>query len=171
MKRIIYPILFFGLLFNLSAQTIEISPSDTSYFYDASNLKLKSDISNGEYLIYYDEVKINLAIKGRIVNQKRDSIWIWYYENGMKKREATYEKGTPSGKLKEFYSNGNPKRSCIMKDGFPHGMYTEWYEGGLKKEEGEFIDGSRSGNWKFWDSNGNLINEILFEKGIEVEKD
>jgi antitoxin component YwqK of YwqJK toxin-antitoxin module len=153
---------------SLLSQIIEISPDDTAFFANPENLILKNELPNGYYKVYYDTLKTNLAIEGKINTEMRDSIWLFYYENGVKRREVNYNNGLLSGSLTEYYETGSVWKEYNIVNGFPDGTYTEWHVGERKKEEGVFDNGSKTGIWKTWDSNGNLISEVIFEKGIEV---
>lgn len=59
----------------------------------------------------YDSGKIGLG--GSFVNGKMDGDWIWWYENGQKKRYTQYKNGVKDGKSIYWYKNGVKKSEII----------------------------------------------------------
>ena len=50
-----------------------------------------------------------VGMKGSIVEGKFDGLWVWWYEDGSKRRETTYAKGVKTGYSYWWYKNGVKK--------------------------------------------------------------
>lgn len=59
----------------------------------------------------------------------------------------------------EKYENGEVKLEVGIKNGFRHGIYTEYSETGEVIVKGSFKNDQKSGIWKFYDAQGNLISK------------
>ncbi len=150
------------------SQSIKIDHSEDSYFFSGTQ-RLKSDLGDGFYEVYYDTRKTNLHYSGELKDGKKEGIWKLYNESGEIQFQVTYTSGAPGGEFTEYYSNGNKKCMGSMKGVFPVGIMIEWWENGVKKSEGSFLDGAKTGIWKNWDENGTSIKEVTFVKGREVD--
>jgi len=78
-----------------------------------------------------------LGMGGYIKNGLRDGEWIWFYENGNKKRYCTYVNGVKQGPSIYFYKNGQKKSEIIFKDD-KNIKQTSWDEKGNKIENPSF---------------------------------
>ena len=149
------------------------NPKDNIFTF---NLKFNNEELNGMVYMSYDDKKVNL---GEIKNGKKDGLWTYYYENGIKRVEGTY------------------------KDGKPDGIWTFWENNGLDKFEGEkqiivslyqnpydytekpilvsmdpilskirsYIPsgtGKKDGLWIFWDSYGERIQEKIYRDDVFI---
>jgi len=68
------------------------------------------------------------------------------------------------------YENGQKRKEGEVRDGKPHGKWTYWYENGNKNQESEFRDGKPYGLSTRWNRCGKLLNERLFDNGIEIDR-
>lgn len=153
----------------VSGQSIKISHSDSSFFHPETSI-LRSDLSDGYYEVYYDNLKASRHYEGLVQSYQRRGTWTWYSIDGKKVKEANYSSGQLKGTYKEYHANGQLKTQVEIINGFPEGTMLEFWSNGIKKAEGSFSDGARSGLRKFWDESGTPIRESLYEKGIEVQK-
>lgn len=167
MKRVLL-LSYFLVSISVFGQTIKLSPSDTSYFYEES-IHLKSELPDGYYEVYYDEDKTQLKYEGEIQSEKKEGLWKKYNSDGTLVVEYHYSEGQFNGDFKEYYQNGQLKFQANFKDGFPEGKSSEWWENGVKKSEGLYIGGAKTGLWKFWDNVGELTEEATYGKGIMLE--
>ncbi len=168
MKKIILLFVTFCSI-HVYGQSIKISHSDTSLFQPDTKI-LRSDLPDGYYEVYYDNLKTGNHYEGQIKSNLRTGTWKWYSIEGNKEREATYNSGLLNGSYKEFYVAGQLKSQIDVKNGSPEGTMFEVWPNGVRKTEGSFSDGARNGLWKFWDEAGSKLKEILYENGVEVEK-
>ena len=80
---------------------------------------------------------------------------VYKYENGKKKREATFKDGDYDGLYTVWYENGQKELEKTYKDGLEDGLWTWYYENGQKKEESTYKDGMPISRRKYWDKDGN----------------
>lgn len=79
-----------------------------------------------------------LGMGGYIKNGLRDGEWIWFYENGNKKRYCTYKNGIKHGISIFYYKNGQ-KKSEIIFDNDKNIRQTSWDEKGNKIDNPSFL--------------------------------
>jgi len=68
-----------------------------------------------------------------------------------------------TGVSKNVDKNGKLIGEFHFKDGFLHGMVTEWYPNGKKKSETEFKNGSRTGKNIEWTEAGLIYQERVYD--------
>ncbi|NLL27311.1 MAG: DUF3352 domain-containing protein [Bacteroidales bacterium] len=143
--------------------------------------------------IYWDEDSTQIKAEGRIIKDKREGMWRYYYENGniwgslmfekdeptgkgtlyhdkkesTSKAQATFEDGKIEGTYLEFYTNNEPKSNIKFKDGEPNGEAKFFYDSGNIKIEGEYKDGMKKGKWKHYTETGDLMNKEKWKKDIQ----
>lgn len=72
-----------------------------------------------------------LGFGGNIKDGLRDGEWIWFYENGNKKRYCLYKKGVKDGPTIYYYKNGQKKSEIIFSND-KNIKQTSWDEKGNK---------------------------------------
>jgi len=82
-----------------------------------------------------------LFIEGALLNGWRQGKWIAYYESGKIWSVGFFEKGLKNGSSNVYYENGQIR-------------YTKNY-----------INDVSEGLWSFYDDKGNLLGEVMYEKG------
>lgn len=90
---------------------------------------------------------------------------IFYYQNGMKKMDGTYDKNNlKHGKWTYWREDGKKWSEGYFYEGKDDGIRRTWHENGNRHYEGRYDKGVRKGTWKFWDENGKLVKEIDYDK-------
>lgn len=87
-----------------------------------------------------------------------------FYPNGQLKTEGQMEKGKREGRWVSFYENGLPWSETHFKNGVRDGATTTWYENGQKRYTGFYTNNKPSGKWIFWDDQGNVAQEVNYDK-------
>lgn len=90
-----------------------------------------------------------------------------YYASGILQMEGTFkdnEAYLKNGEFIYYYENGNKKTQVTYQKNKSIGAYFDWYENGDKKTEGEYILNEKKAQSdlkiiNFWDSKKNLIVE------------
>ena len=59
-----------------------------------------------------------------------------------------------------FHSNGEIAQTGFLKEGKPHGEWTQYDPKGLKIASGSYKNGKRQGKWMFW--NYDTLDEVTF---------
>lgn len=130
------------------------------YFYAIGNyVEGKRD---GIWKYYYKDGK--LEMEGFFNQDKPDREWIWYYPNGIKKREEAYLKG----KLEGLYVEYDSIENVILKGEYFDDVRTgEWfYAVGDIIEEGSYELGEKDGEWKhYYSETGQLRFIGKYRKG------
>lgn len=78
-----------------------------------------------------------LGFGGNIKDGLRDGEWIWFYENGNKKRYCLYKNGIKDGPSIFYYKNGQKKSEIIFSND-KNVRQTSWDEKGNKVENPTF---------------------------------
>ena len=89
----------------------------------------------------------------------------WWYEDGQKDSEGTYNNGHRDGKWIFWYDNGNKQSEETYKDGKIDGKCIGWHDNGQKQFEGTYKDEKKNGKWIHWYDNGNKQSELEYHKG------
>jgi len=71
---------------------------------------------------------------------KRNGLWKSYYRDGILWSEGDFVNGIREGKTATYFANGQ------------------------KYYEGQYSKAKKSGIWKFWNEQGDLVNEIDYDK-------
>jgi len=78
-----------------------------------------------------------LGMGGTIKNGLRDGEWIWFYENGNKKRYCVYKEGIKDGVSIFFYKNSIKKSEIIFQNDV-NVKQTSWDETGKQIKNPSF---------------------------------
>ena len=137
--------------------------------------KYINDLMEGEwYFKFYDEKEKrwvslkkglfksgdggNPAINSGIPLNGRHGLFTFFYENGQKESEATYQEGKQIGQTTKWYENGQKENEGYLKNingkAVWDGSYISWYENGQKRVEQSFKDGMNVGKHQTWFDNG-----------------
>ncbi len=86
----------------------------------------------------YDNGQIK--IDGWMQGNKREGLWVSYYENGVRWSEDEFREGMKDGKSVTYFPNG------------------------LLRYRGHYIEDKKAGTWQFYDETGKLVKEEDFNK-------
>jgi antitoxin component YwqK of YwqJK toxin-antitoxin module len=165
-------------------------------FYEDSSLQAvlyhQGNVSYAEF--YYPETGVKMA-EGKYVNQKKDSIWTLYSEEGnLTSRESylkgkkeglttiyyasgavsekiTFRDGLKHGLWEQYFEDGNPKLKATVVDGVMYdGTYTTYYPNGRKLLEGKYVDGKKESSWYHFAENGAVEIIYVYRNGRVAEE-
>lgn len=165
----IFSLVFF-FIFSLHfafGQKFEIFKGDTINKEDASGMK------NGHWMIFNKTKKLpdytddQLVEEGDYVNNKKDGIWIQYYNSGKKKNEITYSGGKPTGYAKFYYKSGIVSEEGNWINGKWDGNYKYYYESGQIAYDWQFVNGKREGHQLYYYENGRVNYDGNWKNGQE----
>lgn len=127
-------ILFFLLQFSAFAQQkinyADLEERDGLFYAEKSKVPY-----TGQCVTTYPSGKLGMG--GTITKGLRDGEWIWFYENGNKKRYCNYKDGVKQGSSMFFYKTGG-KKSEIIFDNDKNIRQTSWDEKGNKVKNPSF---------------------------------
>lgn len=94
-----------------------------------------------------------------------------YYPNGNVESEISYNESVREGEAKFYYENGTLKEERLYVNGKVEGLVKTYHPNGKLKELINIEDGKREGPTSVFDEEGNYVNDIYYEHGIQfVEK-
>ena len=141
------------------------------------------------YTKFYYPGKI-LQAEGYYINKKKDSIWIYYTEEGYKINEVPYLHDQKHGTERKFYQSGALSEKSEWNAGINNGLTIRYNENGnvmmrimyqnnkLDGEynvygpeeniliQGQYINNKREGKWIYYKDNGHISNELNYINGI-----
>ncbi|NBC84431.1 MAG: hypothetical protein GVY19_13775 [Bacteroidetes bacterium] len=143
---------------------------------------------NGYVIDYYIEPKqpINkgkIKAKELFVNDKKNGMSLYFYEDGSLKEEVYYLYNEKNGLSYEYNSEGlvqtikRYKNDVLierdkinrMVDDLKDGVWMEFYDDGKMKHSVEYNKGIRDGYSKFYDRKGDIIEVVLYRNNQVVE--
>lgn len=154
---------------------------------DSSDLVLRDE----KYFIKNTTEPYSGQIVGQIVGKSENGILegetSYFYDNGNLLKFGNLSKGIHDGEWKFYHDNGNISKIGNFFDGKPlknwkffddeddliislsldsDGTFTTYYENGSKEITGEISeDLNFDGQWRYFDKNGNLEEEVYWNKG------
>lgn len=139
-------------------------------YYDTGQLKAEMKYDMDGVLcrskLYYKSKKI--AAEGNYINQKKDSIWNYYAEYGVKIYVENYKNGVLNGLVEKYFWSGKGKcEEIIFVDGKMDGPWIHYFENGSKKMIANHKMGVRTGEFLSYYTNGNKRLEGVYEKGLK----
>jgi len=112
--------------------------------------------------------------KGMYVGGKKNGLWDWWYLNGNKKDEATFDTGTYIIQRKHWFENGNLKQVEIITGDSSYGNcdcfdghVTNYYENGIVKDESIYFNGKRDSEYIFRYDNGQIKKQEYFKADLK----
>lgn len=139
-------LIFLVITFNVFAQKINISLTDTSCLKpldyseiyqtinDPLQCQLKDSVKNGHYHIFYVGKRHQLALEGLVENYKKEGTWTTYYKNGGVAAIRNYKNGKLNGAVLEYDLTGalifEGNYVDNKKEGLAKTYFTFQYNGG-----------------------------------------
>lgn len=130
---------------------------DTTYVYFDGDWKKTKKKENASYLRKFYRLSSN---EWRVED---------YFKNGVLKMEGNYTKKnlkTEVGKFVYYYENGQKKRECVFKDGNYHGESVRYYEDGGIDSKGMYESGLAQGDWTFYFQSGAVAAKEVYNNGV-----
>ncbi len=166
-------------------------------FYEEGGLQAlldhKPDGSTFAKLYFPDSLV--LMAEGKYVEQKRDSVWSFYSEDGsLASRESynmgekngvseifypdgslsermVFKAGVKNGKWEQYFENGNPKLIATVIDGLSYeGKYESYYPDGKKLIEGKYVEGKKESSWYHYNENGSIEIIYVYRSDVVVDE-
>tara|TARA_B100000809_G_C15110242_1_gene520306 strand:+ start:1064 stop:1798 length:735 start_codon:yes stop_codon:yes gene_type:complete len=173
---------------------------DFIYYYKSGNMQSKMRFSdNGitAYSLMYHESSGYMMARGKYSNQQKDSLWVYYDNQGQLKSQESYKDGKLNGQrviyyepvngqyrvaryeyytdgildgqFKEYYPNTKIKLEGTYKDGNFHGIVRYYYGNGKKERIEKYQYAVKHGWWVFFDEKGVVVGKELFWEGVKLK--
>ena len=107
---------------------------------------------------------------GKYLDQKRDSIWRYYFDDSLVMKEMGYKAGVQHGKWISYYRNGQVFEHKEFDNGIQVGEFKQFFKNGQMKLEVKIKDGKWAGTMKNYYPNGNPANIGLYTNGMKQGK-
>ncbi len=109
----------------------------------------------------------NRRAEGKNIKEQRDSVWIFFDQDGIKVSEESYRMGVKHGDEKVFFDNGELTQIIPWKNGIKEGVWKQYYLGGQLKGQGSFKNNVWSGEVIFYDLDGNVNAKGNYQEGLK----
>lgn len=108
-----------------------------------------------------------LTGEGKYIEEKRDSVWKFYNEEGKIISEETYVNGLKSGNCKVFYHSGGLAEEKMWKNGVADGVWKKYFANGQLKYNGMLVKGKVEGRVTFYYDSGQKEAEGLYKGDLK----
>lgn len=136
-----------------------------NHYYNSGKLrsvtKYQGDIARAEVFTQ----KGKLLAKGKFIDQKKDSIWVYYGDFGMVSQKETFYKGNKTGLEETYYPNGQVASQIEYINDIENGNFVMYYSNGNIENEGEYLNGQYNGEYTYYYDNGKKMYEGVYEIG------
>jgi len=89
----------------------------------------------------------------------------YFWENGNKKSELSFNCGVQDGPRQTWFDDGQPWSAGEYINGKEHGLWTLWYQTGAKAQQFSMTHGAWDGAQTFWYPDGRKKMEVVWVKG------
>lgn len=128
---------------------------------------------NQAYVTFYFENE-EVMSEGMYLDQKRDSTWVNYNQQGLTVSMEKFRKGKLNGKKLTFYLQNQIERGEVKvlsethyKDSLKSGLYRELFSSGNVRLSGQYYLDNPSGVWRKFDMNGMCIQSFQYKNGLK----
>ncbi len=88
-----------------------------------------------------------------------------FYKNGQIRSDGEFSEGKKrTGKWVFWYKDGTKWSEGSFENGLENGLKTSYYPNGIKRFEGMTKNGKRTGMWVFYDEDGSVVLELDYDK-------
>ena len=108
-----------------------------------------------------------LMAEGKYVNEKKDSMWVFYDEEAVLLAKENYSNGLKNGSSKVYYRNGQLSEEKTWKMGKQEGPRTKYFEDGAVKYKGQYINDKVEGKVTFYHQNGKVDAEGVYVNDLK----
>lgn len=108
------------------------------------------------YANLYHQFTGKLMAQGKYVQEKKDSTWKYFDENGRLLSLENFKKGLKNGKAFVYMDNGEIAEECEYRDDKKHGSYRQYYLDKKLKCEGKYEVGEKQGKFTWYYPEGKI---------------
>ncbi|MBW6491448.1 MAG: toxin-antitoxin system YwqK family antitoxin [Lentimicrobium sp.] len=172
MRKFVFCVLFFGIVFIVKAQDNTVVPDGFNKFLHANgNVASEGMMRDGKPDGYWKTYWENGTLKaeGNRKNFELDSLWNFYDENGNITLQINYLNGKKEGIRRTIRENE------IVEENFSndvkHGLTVYRFPDGLVMRTINFENGLENGFAREFDSDGTVITMIEYRRGFVVDRE
>lgn len=143
------------------------------YYYQTGEveavIQFNSDGSVGYSKMYHESGY--MMARGKYVNQKKDSIWVYFDDRGIISYQETYKNGKLNGDQIIYYEPVNNQylvaKWYTYKDGKKHGEFKTFHPNTQVESEGSYDMDRLNGMVKYYHPNGKLMRIERYNLGVK----
>jgi len=110
-----------------------------------------------------------LQSTGKYVGEeKRDSVWVFYDEDGKMLSKEVYKDGKKDGAYIVYLPEGGVAEQKNYKNDVLEGPFKQFFDGKLVKGEGVYVNGGLEGKVSYYYPNGVPVATGYYKKGNKV---
>ena len=155
--------------------------------------QFKDDVPYGKFVYYYKSGAVQAVVhffekgtltrskmyhesgymmaQGKYINQKKDSLWLYYDDRGYLSYQEWYKKGKLDGQKVYYYAPTGGKykvsRYEYYKNGVLDGEFVEYHENTQIKVKGQYKDGNFYGNVTHYYQNGKIQKLLKYKHAVK----
>lgn len=115
--------------------------------------------------LYHERAK--LAAEGYYKDQKKDSVWTYYSDQGdYAVLQEHYKEGVLNGIARSYYPGGQVSQQITWKENKKDGPWILYFENGGIRSKGLYIDNSREGAYSTYYPDGTLQLEGQYHNNV-----
>lgn len=154
-------------------------------------LNYSTDGAKADAKFYHRSGKVSAT--GKYIGHEKDSIWLYYADNGNLYLQESYKKGLKDGLFIQYTSEHKKIEEITWKDGEKHGPWRKYYvtgslmfelnydhgklngEGnvyyanGKLQKKGKYVNDLMEGSWLIFDEFGNYKKQYVYKHGYCAE--
>ncbi|MDG2369712.1 MAG: hypothetical protein P8M12_03650 [Flavobacteriales bacterium] len=121
--------------------TVSSCASNVNDVQGTSNVVIETDSQTDSFIEHYNNG--NVKVLGSFLKNKREGMWISYFENGTKQSVHHYKNGFLNGSIEVFLISGK-----LLYQGF-------------------YVEGEKHGKWIYYNKEQEPINTLWYQNGIQ----
>lgn len=141
------------------------------YYYPYKDTVLRSlmEFKKGGKEAYAINFHLNgkLMAKGRYINQKKDSLWHFYDEEGFTISSDLFKDDKKNGISKVFYPDGKLYSETMYKNDIKEGAIKEYFPDGTTKMEGAYWQDKPHGKFVYYYPSGKVAASGIYRNGLK----
>lgn len=127
--------------------------------------KMSNNLKNGPWQFYHENGKLHQY--GAFKNGKQDGEWHFIHPNGVQQGIGTLDEGKKVGIWKWYFNNGQLQTERSWNNGKLFEIVSCYDGQGNELDRGTLIIGT--GTMKLYDSNGKLLETLVYKNGEIVK--
>ncbi len=127
------------------------------------------NIKEGPWILYFEKSNgTKKKAEGDFKDDKRNSLWTFYNENGLKKNETPYENGNLNGVQKNYTPKGEVESEIPYVNGTVSGLKKYYKSGTLVKDE-QIADNKKNGVTREYYTTSGAVGKISIYKNDKLD--
>ena len=118
--------------------------------------------------LYYSEEGGSLLSDELYIDGKKEGVWRTYYPDGKVAEEVTYKEDVREGPWNTYFSTGEIKSTCAYHNDLLEGRFIIYHLNGKVEVSGAYHESKKLDVWVFLTDLGELVKKEYYRNGILV---